>query len=93
MNYTYLLRCSDGTLYCGFTNDLAARLKTHNSGKGAKYTRSRLPVELVWYEEWASKEEALRREWQIKQLSRSEKLELVSSFSKDHPAENGTVPG
>ena len=88
MNYTYLLRCSDGTLYCGFTNDLTRRLKTHNSGKGAKYTRSRLPVELVWYEEWASKEEALRREWQIKQLSRSEKLELVNSFSKDHPAES-----
>ena len=88
MNYTYLLRCSDGTLYCGFTNDLAGRLKTHNSGKGAKYTRSRLPVELVWYEEWTSKEEALRREWQIKQLSRSEKLELVNSFSKGHPAES-----
>ena len=50
-NYVYLLRCGDGTLYCGWTTDLVARVKAHNQGKGAKYTRSRLPVELVWFEE------------------------------------------
>lgn len=78
MNYTYILRCSDGTLYTGWTNDLEKRLLTHNSGKGGKYTRARLPVELVYCEEHSSKEEAMRREWQIKQLTREEKLSLIS---------------
>lgn len=91
MNYTYLLRCSDGTLYCGFTTDLARRLKMHNSGKGAKYTRSRLPVELVWYEEFGSKEEAMSREWHIKQLSRSKKMELIEKFSKSYPSRDSSV--
>ena len=77
MNYVYLLRCSDGTLYCGWTTDLDKRLQAHNSGKGAKYTRSRLPVELVYYERWEDRHEALSREWHIKRLPREEKLALL----------------
>lgn len=63
MNYTYILQCSDGTYYTGWTNDIAKRLKTHNEGKGAKYTRARLPVTLAYYEAFETKEEAMRREW------------------------------
>ncbi|SFP48878.1 MULTISPECIES: GIY-YIG nuclease family protein [Ruminobacter] len=79
MNYVYILRCSDDTLYCGWTNDLEARVTAHNSGRGAKYTRSRLPAELVYSEEYESRSEAMSREWHIKRLSRSEKLELIAS--------------
>ena len=77
MNYVYLLRCSDDTLYCGWTTDLAARLAAHNSGSGAKYTRSRLPVELVYYEEHGDRPDARSREWHIKRMTREEKLELI----------------
>ena len=77
-NYTYILKCSDGTLYTGWTNHLEKRLKDHNAGKGAKYTKSRLPVELIYYETFASKEEAMRREYFIKKLSRKEKLNLIT---------------
>ena len=77
MNYTYILKCTDETLYCGWTNDLEKRLKAHNSGKGAKYTRSRLPVALVYYEEFETAQEAQKREYQIKNLSRKEKLKLI----------------
>ena len=77
MNYVYLLRCSDNSIYCGWTTDLNARLAAHNSGHGAKYTRSRLPVELVYYEKYEDKTEALSREWHIKRLSREEKLRLI----------------
>ena len=80
MNYVYLLRCSDGTLYCGWTTDLTARVESHNSGNGAKYTRSRLPVELVYYEEYKDRHEALSREWHIKRMSRQEKLEMINGF-------------
>ena len=73
MNYTYLLKCADGTLYCGWTNCLEKRVEAHNSGKGAKYTRSRRPVTLVYYEEFATKEEAMSRERAIKKLTRGEK--------------------
>ena len=76
-NYTYILKCADGTLYCGWTNDLEKRLKVHNEGKGAKYTRSRLPVTLAYYEEFESSIEAQKREYQIKKLTRSQKLELI----------------
>ena len=75
--YTYILKCADDTLYCGWTNDLEKRLEAHNSGKGAKYTRSRLPVELIYYEEFETKEEAMSREYHIKKLSREKKLELT----------------
>ena len=78
MSFVYILRCSDGTLYSGWTNDLEARLKTHNSGKGAKYTRSRLPVELVYSEELESPSAAMRRECELKKLSRKEKLDLIN---------------
>lgn len=76
-NYTYILKCADDTLYCGWTNDLEKRLKVHNDGKGAKYTRSRLPVTLVYYEEFETAKEAQKREYQIKNLSRKEKLKLI----------------
>ena len=76
-NYTYILKCIDETLYCGWTNDLEKRLKAHSSGKGAKYTRSRLPVALVYYEEFETAKEAQKREYQIKKLSRKEKLKLI----------------
>lgn len=79
MNYTYILRCSDGTLYTGWTNDLEKRLKAHNGGKGGKYTRARLPVSLVYQEQYETKEEAMRRECAIKLLTRKQKLELIAS--------------
>lgn len=79
MNYTYIVRCSDGTLYTGWTNDLKKRLEIHNSGRGAKYTKVRRPVELVYYEAFETKEEAMSREWHIKRLSRSEKLKLIEA--------------
>ena len=83
MFFAYLVRCADGTLYGGYTTDLQKRLAAHNSGKGAKYTRSRLPVELVWWEECPTKEAAMSREWQVKHLSREEKLKLVEAFKKE----------
>jgi putative endonuclease len=73
----YLLRCRDGSLYAGATNDLAARLARHAAGRGARYTRSRLPVELVWTARVRGRGEALRREAALKRLRRAEKLALV----------------
>ncbi len=78
MNYTYLVECADGTLYCGWTNDIDKRMKAHNEGKGAKYTRSRRPVRLVYYETFDTKEEAMSRECGIKRLSRKDKLKLIA---------------
>ena len=78
MNYTYIVECADGTFYCGWTNDLERRIADHNSGKGAKYTKPRLPVKLVYYEAFETKEEAMSREWHIKQLSRTEKKALIN---------------
>ena len=75
--YTYILRCSDGSYYTGYTVHLKKRVKVHNEGKGAKYTRGRLPVELIYYEEYGTKEEAMRREWTIKQLDHRRKEELI----------------
>lgn len=80
MNYTYMVECSDGTLYTGWTNNIEKRIEIHNEGKGAKYTRSRLPVELKYYETFATKREAMQREYQIKQLSRQDKLKLIKEF-------------
>lgn len=82
MNYAYILRCGDGSLYTGWTNDLEKRLAAHSSGKGGRYTRSRLPVELVYHEVFETKEEAMSREWHIKKLSREEKLRLISEKEK-----------
>lgn len=77
MNYVYILRCADGTLYTGWTNDLDRRLAAHSAGRGAKYTRARLPVELVYSETLPTREEAMSREWHIKHLPREEKLALI----------------
>ncbi|WP_461811627.1 GIY-YIG nuclease family protein [Faecalimonas sp.] len=76
-NYTYIVRCSDGTLYTGWTNDLEKRIKNHNTGKGAKYTKTRTPVTLVYYETFSTKEEAMKREYAIKQMKRKEKEKLI----------------
>ena len=76
-NFVYILRCADGTYYTGWTNDPKKRLAAHNAGRGAKYTRSRLPVELVYCETCGSKGEALSREIQIKNLTRQEKEALI----------------
>ena len=84
MNYVYLLRCSDDSLYCGWTTDLDTRLKAHSSGRGAKYTRSRLPVTLVYHEVYADMHEALSREWHIKRLSKAEKESLVRGAEDYH---------
>ena len=75
--YVYILRCADDTLYTGYTNDLAHRVRMHNEGKGAKYTRARRPVELAYHEVWEVKSGALRREAAIKKLTRAEKLKLI----------------
>ena len=80
-DYTYLLRCADGSLYCGWTNDLKKRLAAHNAGTASKYTRSRRPVEPVYAELHDSKQEAMRREYRIKRLSREEKEALILSDS------------
>lgn len=75
--YVYMLRCCDGSLYTGWTNDPEKRLREHQAGRGSRYTRAHLPVELIYLEEYNSKEEAMAREYAIKQLSRKEKLALL----------------
>ena len=82
MNYTYILKCKDGSLYTGWTNDLAQRVAANNTGKGAKYTKARRPVELVYFEEFETKEQAMKREYAIKQMARKDKLELVRRKEK-----------
>ncbi len=77
--YTYIVECRDGTFYTGWTNHLEERVESHNKGKGAKYTRSRLPVKLVYYETYASKKEAMKREYEIKRLTRKDKLALIGN--------------
>ena len=79
MNYTYMLRCADGTLYTGWTNDLDKRLAAHNAGRGGKYTRTRIPVVMVYAETHEDKRDAQRREYAIKRLTREEKLRLLES--------------
>lgn len=78
--FVYMLRCKDGSLYTGWTNDLEHRLAMHNSGRGAKYTRGRGPLELVYSEELPDKEAALRRECAIKKLRREQKLALLQTW-------------
>ena len=77
MNYTYIVRCKDNSLYCGWTNNLEKRIESHNAGTGAKYTKSRRPVELVYYETFDTKEEAMSREYAIKQLTKQQKMQLM----------------
>lgn len=80
-NYTYIVRCSDGTLYTGWTNDLDKRIQSHNEGKGAKYTKTRTPVTLAYYETFPTKQEAMKREYVIKQMRRKEKEKLIDGRS------------
>ncbi len=83
-HFAYILRCADGTYYCGYTTDLERRVRQHNHGDASKYTRSRLPVELVYFEEYTTKNEAMAREYTLKKLPRRKKAQLGSfqcSFS------------
>lgn len=83
MNYTYILKCADGTLYTGWTNDIEKRIKDHNAGRGAKYTRSRTPVELVYFEIFETKQEAMKREYAIKHMGRTKKEALIHAGSRE----------
>ena len=83
--YVYLLRCGDGSLYAGATTDLSRRVAAHTRGAGSRYTRSRLPVELVWTARAAGRSAALRREAALKRLTRAEKLRLVAAGSPARP--------
>jgi putative endonuclease len=78
--YVYILKCNDNTLYTGWTNNVEARISVHNSGNGAKYTRGRLPVTLVYLESFETRSEALSREVAIKRMSKKQKLELISNY-------------
>ena len=79
-NFTYIVECSDHTLYTGWTNDLEKRITAHNEGKGAKYTKTRRPVRLVYFETFATKKEAMSREYRIKRLSRRKKQQLIAGI-------------
>ena len=82
MNYVYILKCKDDSLYTGWTNNLEKRVQAHQRGKGAKYTRAKLPVELVYFEEFEDKIDAMKREYEIKKLPRIKKLELINTKQK-----------
>ncbi len=83
MYYIYILKCKDGTYYTGYTNNIEKRVRIHNDKKGAKYTRGRTPVTLVYEESFATKAEALKREYMIKQMSRAEKEALIHSKTEE----------
>ena len=83
MYYTYIVECTDSTYYTGYTTKLKRRVEVHNKGKGAKYTRARRPVKLVYWEEYDTKEEAMKREWKIKKMSRREKEKLIKKINGD----------
>ena len=89
--YVYMLRCADDTLYTGYTNDVRKRLDAHNSGKGAKYTRTRRPCKLVWACACDTKSDAMKREYEIKQLTRQEKLKLIEVEPKNWPTLAGRL--
>lgn len=82
-SFVYILECADGTFYTGWTTDVQAREKAHNSGNGAKYTRCRLPVRVVYYEQLEDKSAALRREAAIKKMTRGQKEKLIASKQKE----------
>lgn len=88
MNYTYILKCSDDTYYTGWTNNLEKRIDDHNSGKGAKYTKGRRPVVLAYCEIFATRQEAMKREYEIKKLPKKDKLKLMEGFSYLEQLEN-----
>ena len=81
--FCYMLECRDGSYYCGWTTDLEKRIQAHVAGKGARYTRSRLPVSLVYFEELNNRTEAMRREWELKQEDHESKQNLARSFNGD----------
>lgn len=83
MNYIYIIKCKDNSLYTGWTNDLEGRFKAHSEGRGAKYTRGRGPLELVYFEEYEDKIDAMKREWKIKKLSKKDKLNLINNFNRE----------
>ena len=88
-NYTYIMQCADGSLYTGWTTDLMRRLREHNGSKaGAKYTHAKRPVELVFYELFGTKQEAMRREFRIKQMDRKEKIDLIRKRAEAESAED-----
>lgn len=87
----YMLRCADGSFYTGWTNDLPRRLRAHNAGTGAKYTRSRRPVTLIWHENCETKEEAMSCEWHIKRLTREEKQKLTEDGHEHDGKESGSA--
>ena len=82
MNFVYILLCADNTYYTGWTNNLEKRIETHNQGKGAKYTKSRLPVKVVYIESFETKIEAMKREAEIKKLTRTNKEKLIKEREK-----------
>lgn len=83
MNYAYLVRCSDNSLYAGWTNDIEKRIKSHNEGTGAKYTKGRRPVTLAYLEEFDTKSGAMKREAALKQMTHRQKEELAKSWEHD----------
>jgi len=77
MHFVYFLKCRDNSFYCGYTTDLKKRLDAHNKGTGSKYTKRRLPVNLIYSEKFSNKSEAMKREYELKQLTRKQKEELI----------------
>ncbi len=82
MNYVYIIKCKDNSLYTGWTNNLEERFKAHSEGRGAKYTKGRGPLELVYFQEYENKVDAMKREWKIKKLNKKDKLKLIDNFNK-----------
>lgn len=82
MNYVYIIRCKDKSLYTGWTNNLERRFRAHQEGKGAKYTKGRGPLELVYFEEFEEKIKAMKREYEVKKMSREKKLKMIENFKK-----------
>lgn len=83
MDYVYIIKCRDNSLYTGWTNDLEKRFKAHSEGRGAKYTRGRGPLELVYFETFEDKRDAMKRECEIKRFTREEKLNLIATIKKE----------
>jgi len=82
--YAYMVRCSDNSIYSGYTTNLEKRLETHNMGKGAKYTRTRLPVKIEYFEEFDNKIDACKREWKFKKYTHTEKEKIIKEFMENN---------